>query len=49
MVSVYFETNNGYTEHVATFEYEDDYIACLPILQKQAEKRGFDLVTETVG
>lgn len=49
MVKVYFETNNGYAELVATFEYESDYIECFSILKKQCEIRGFDKITESIG
>lgn len=49
MVKVYFENSNGsYSELVATFEDEKVYIACLPLLEKQAIENGFDKVTESI-
>ena len=48
MVTVYFEITNWYCEKMATFEDEDVYIACLPSLQEQCKKMGFDFITETI-
>jgi hypothetical protein len=49
MVKVYFENDNGsYSELVAKFDNEEIYFACLPALEKLAEKNGFDYVTETI-
>lgn len=47
-VKVFFE-RQGYAEHVATFDGEDLYMACLPILEYHAKKNGFTDVTESVG
>lgn len=54
-VFVYFETtqdgvnsDGSHAELVAVFHSEDYYIACLPILEKEAEKIGM-IVTETIG
>ena len=45
---VYFETHNGYAEHIATFYGNDDiFMAALPALQSWAESiNGF--ITERV-
>jgi hypothetical protein len=48
MIKVYFETTNGYSELVATFEYEEMYINCFAILKKESERMGFDVITESV-
>lgn len=49
MVKVYFELDNGkYAELVAIFDNEETYDACLPALEKLAEKHNFDMVTESV-
>jgi hypothetical protein len=49
MIKIYFETKNpAYAELVATFESEELYVACLPILQENAKHQGFDMVTESV-
>jgi len=46
MITVYFESGR-HAEQVATFENEDVYIACLPVLEAIAkENRMF--VTETM-
>ena len=46
MITVYFESGR-HAEQVATFENEDVYIACLPVLEAIAkENRMF--VTETI-
>ena len=47
MVTVYFETES-YAEVNAIFNHEDDYIECLPMLEKNAKKHGFTKVTESV-
>lgn len=47
MVTVYFETQNGSAEEVATFIEESLYIECLPALEAEAKKQGC-IVTETV-
>lgn len=46
MITVYFETKHWYAEKVATFASNDLYMACLPALEKQAEKGGF-FITES--
>lgn len=46
MIKVYFE-KNGTAEQVATFENEDTYISCLPILTMIAEQSN-QTVTEAV-
>ena len=47
MVKVYFETpNNSYCEEVATFDTEELYMLCLPVLEKEAKKRNM-IVTES--
>ena len=49
MVKVYYETENWYCEHVASFLDEDVYDVCLPILEADAESNNFDRgVTESV-
>lgn len=49
MVKVYFELDHGkYAELVAIFDTEETYDACLPALEKLAEKHNFDMVTESV-
>lgn len=48
-VTVFFETTKPlYAELIASFECEETYLACLPALEKQAQKKGFDLVTESL-
>ena len=47
MIKVYFETS-GYAEIVATFADEVLYGICLPALEKEAEERGFEFVTESI-
>lgn len=49
MPVVFFETKSGaaYSEKVATFETEELFIACLPILEKEAEKERYQ-VTESM-
>lgn len=46
-IAVFFETNNGYAEHIATFRNEELYITCLPTLERAAKANGFSRVTET--
>lgn len=46
-VTVFFETN-GYAEKFCTFETEDLYLACLPVLEKKAQEMGFSKVTESL-
>lgn len=49
MVKVYFENQNGsYSELVAKFDNEETYFACLPALEIQAVKNGFESVTESI-
>lgn len=44
---VYFETHNGYAEHIATFYNDDVFMLALPALQSWAESiNGF--ITESV-
>lgn len=45
MITVYFETK-GYAEKIATFESEDIYIKCVPILEEIAKEDGM-IITET--
>ncbi len=48
MITVYFQDkNNKYAEIVAEFETEALYMACLPILEAEAAKKGF-IVTESI-
>ena len=47
MITVYFEYKTG-AEIVATFQTEELYIACLPILEEEADKRGC-ILTESMG
>ena len=47
MIRVYFETDSV-SEQVATFESENHYIACLPILKELARQDGWLRVTESV-
>ena len=47
MIQVYFETES-YAEVVALFNDSELYNACVPILEKIAKERGFDIVTESV-
>jgi hypothetical protein len=47
MLNVYFEKNSC-ASLVAAFDDEHLYIACLPILERECEARGFDMVTESV-
>jgi len=46
MVTVYFE-NSAYAQVVATFDTEDLYIKCLPVLEEEASKLGM-VVTESI-
>ena len=46
MIKVYFESNS-HAEHVATFNSEDVYNACLPALEAEAKKHRMT-VTESV-
>lgn len=46
MIRVYFESN-AHAELVATFESEELYNACLPILEKTASEQRM-VVTETI-
>ena len=48
IIDVYFETDNWYAEHVATFHDDRLYLACLPALERCASSNGFDRVTESV-
>lgn len=48
IIDVYFECDNWYAEHVATFRSDDVYMACLPALEVLAHRLGFDRVTESV-
>jgi hypothetical protein len=48
MIKVYFETTNGYSELVATFEYEETYVNCFGALKQECERMGFDIITESV-
>ena len=45
MIKVYFESSS-HAELAATFESEEDYMACLPSLEKRALSLGM-IVTET--
>lgn len=48
MVRVYFETpNHSYADLVAIFDDEDLYMACLPVLEKQAKENRM-IVTESI-
>ncbi len=47
MITVYFEYKHIYSEKVATFESEELYHACLPILEKMAKKNNFTDVSES--
>ena len=46
MVIIYFE-NNVYAQVVATFNTEDLYIKCLPVLEEEANRLGM-VVTESI-
>jgi hypothetical protein len=47
-VVVYFETKNfNYAEVVAQFNSSELYMACLPILKREAKKCGYKYVTES--
>lgn len=46
MITVYFESS-AHAEKVATFEDEDLYMACLPILEEEAKKARM-IVTESM-
>jgi hypothetical protein len=52
MIRVYFENSDGgassYAELVAIFQDEELYSVCLEALEKEAIKRGFDIVTEGI-
>ena len=46
-IKVYFETPKGsYAEEIATFNDEEYFDACYPILEKIAEKKGY-ILTES--
>ena len=47
MIRVYFETDST-SEEVATFESENHYMVCLPILKELARQDGWMRVTESV-
>ena len=47
MIRVYFETDST-SEEVATFESENHYMVCLPILKELARQDGWLRVTESV-
>lgn len=47
MITVYFEYKNIYAEKVATFETEELYHACLPMLEKAAKKNNFTDISES--
>ena len=46
MIRVYFETDSV-SEQVATFESENHYIACLPVLEELARQEKWARVTES--
>jgi hypothetical protein len=46
MIKVYFETSS-YCTMVAVFDNEETYYACLPSLEKLAEKDGY-FITESL-
>ena len=46
MIKVYFETDSV-SEQVATFESENHYMVCLPILKEIARQDGWLRVTES--
>ena len=46
MIRVYFETDSV-SEQVATFERENHYIACLPVLEELARQEKWARVTES--
>jgi len=46
MIRVYFETDSV-SEQVATFEDENHYMVCLPILKEIARQDGWLRVTES--
>tara|TARA_Y100001972_G_scaffold83151_1_gene101168 strand:+ start:778 stop:1023 length:246 start_codon:yes stop_codon:yes gene_type:complete len=46
MIRVYFETDSV-SEQVATFESENHYMVCLPILKEIARQDGWLRVTES--
>ena len=46
-VDVYFE-GKSHTEKVARFEFESDYIACLPVLEMLSKEQGYEVVTESI-
>jgi hypothetical protein len=52
MIEVYFETpNNSYAELIAVFYREEDYISCLPCLEKLAQSHGMiitDALVDTI-
>ena len=45
MIKVYFEKRFN-AEEVATFDTDELYMTCLPVLEAEAKKNGFDKVTE---
>lgn len=48
IIDVYFECDNWYAEHVATFHDQETYLACLSALEAHALNNGFHRVTEAV-
>ena len=46
MIRVYFESN-AHAELVATFESEELYMSCLPMLERSASEQRM-IVTETI-
>ena len=46
MITVYFEKVGSFAEAVATFNSEELYMACLPILEAKAVEMGYVDVTE---
>jgi hypothetical protein len=43
MITVYFEKAGSFAEAVATFNSEELYMACLPILEAKAVEMGYVL------
>lgn len=46
MITVYFEKVGSFAEAIATFNSEELYMACLPVLQAKANEMGYVDVTE---
>ncbi len=46
MIKVYFESNS-HSEIIATFEDEETYMLCLPVLEKEAKKHRM-IITESI-